>query len=104
MGPEFPLPERTFSWEELGGQRDAERPSQAGSVAWRIVAALMFVNGLALSAYAFRDGYWWLWVAMAASFVIVGAMASRAVSNMIRDGELDPAAPATPPQFTPRGR
>jgi hypothetical protein len=90
MGHEFLPPEWSVSWDELGDQAGAADHAHPESLAWRIVAALAFVNGLVLSAYAFQDGYWWLWVSALVAFAIVGAMASRAVSNMIREGEIDP--------------
>jgi len=98
MGLELfpPEPERDFSWEELGDPTGPQRHGQddSTSMAWRIVATLLFVTGLVLCAAAFLDDRWYLWVVMLVPLAIVGMMASHALTNMVRDGELDPVEPA----------
>jgi hypothetical protein len=89
MGRDHPPPESADSWGEFHALIDMERDARqnAGSVLWRIIAALLFVTGLVFLAYALEGGRPWLFLCAMPPLAVVGVMASRALEHAERDAE-----------------
>jgi hypothetical protein len=89
MGRDHRRPESADSWGEFHALIDMERDARenAGSASWRIVAALLFVTGLVLLAYAFQGGRPWLFLCALPPLAVVGVMASRALEHAERDAQ-----------------